>query len=143
MKCKIIQYLVGNDPKYLELAKECEKVNRTYAEHYGYDFVFEYMNGDKVKEQYGKCTSKEIIAYKIKFMYDHLMKNDCDVLMFVDADAAISKPQIKIEDLIDEEHEIYLSRGNERVAQLIHLTNIRNGMIRIFNNPDQLLNEYW
>ena len=143
MKCKIIQYLVGKNEKYLELAKECEKINRTYAGLYGYDFVFEYMDEDKVKEQYGKCTTKEIIAYKIKFMYDHLMKNDCDVLMFIDADAAVSKPQIKIEDLIDDQHEIFLSRGNERVAQILHLTNIRNGMIRIFSNPNQLLNEYW
>lgn len=143
MKVKIIQYLVGNDPKYLELAKQCEKINRRYADLHGYNLVFDYMDESKVKEYYGASGREEILAYKMKFMYDHLMMNDCDLLVFIDADAAVSKPQIKIEDLIDDEHQIYLSRANEKVCQIMHLTNIRNGMIRIFNNLDQLIKEYW
>ena len=44
------------------------------------------------------------VAYKMKFIMDHLNKQDCDYLVWIDADAAISKPTIKIEDLIDDKH---------------------------------------
>lgn len=143
MKVKIIQLFVGEDQKYLQLCKEVEKVNRKYAELYNYEYVFEYRSMDVVKESYGACTHREVYIYKNKFMYQHLLKDDCDILVFIDADAAVSKPQIKIEDLIDDQHEIFLSRANERVCQLIHLQNIKKGMDRIFKKPEQLFNEWW
>ena len=140
---KIIQYFVGTNKKYIELCHEVEKLNKTYAELYGYSYNFNYIDETIVKDYFGQCTYKEMLAYKIKYMYDSLLKNDCDILVFIDADAAVSKPTIKIEELIDNEHDLFLSKGNDVVAVKNCLNNIKIGLKNVYSNETVLYENNW
>ena len=143
-KIKIISYFVGDNPEYLQLVQEAEKLNKKYAELYGYSYVFNYFDNSVISNYYGECNSKNICSYKMKFIYDNLIKDDCDILVSLDADAVISKPQIKIEDLIDEEHDLFLSRGNDIFWQNRELKNIVSELYRLFhNNNKRSYDEFW
>lgn len=148
MNVRICQYFVGNDEKYVELCHEVEKINKKYAELHGYTYHFSYQEEYLVKHFYRACTNKEILAYKLHFIYNNLRHDEYspvknDVIVFIDADAAISNPNIKIENLIDDEHEIFLSRGNEIACQLIELQRIKNSITNLFSQYDVLCTKYW
>ena len=136
MKIKVIQYLISNDQKYLRLAKLAEKINHNYCKINGYDFKFEY------KDNESNLDFEATTFYKILYINENL--NDCDYLVFIDADAAISNPTIKIENLIDDKHELFLSRGNDRLYQLITLQNLYNS-INIFKIPtkEEFIADYY
>ena len=144
MNIKICQYFVGKDEKYLELCHEVKKINKKYAEIQGYAYEFEYTDEDVIKTYYdGECTYKEILAYKLHFVYNNLMFGDYDLIVFLDADAAISNPTMKIEDLIDNKHELFLSRGNEITCQLVELKRIKNSINNLYIQKEILYNKYW
>lgn len=133
MKIKLVSYFVdGGNQKYLKLSKLCEEVNKRYCNLYNYDIQFDYYDKQKIINHYGTETKYCLIDYKVPFMSEQLNKQDCDYLVFVDADAAINKPTIKIEDLIDNQHELFLSRGNEKVLQINCIVNIANKLNQIF-----------
>ena len=136
MKIKVIQYLISNDQKYLKLAKLAEKINHNYCKINGYDFKFEY------KDNESNLDFEATTFYKILYINENL--NDCDYLVFIDADAAISNPTIKIENLIDDKHELFLSRGNDRLYQLITLQNLYNNLVKFLSeNSGLLLTNYF
>lgn len=111
MKIKMIQYLTGSNPDYNKLANEVEFLNKTYCKFYGYDYEFL-----RFKEQ--ELEWADAVEYKIKYISETLNKQEHDYVVFVDADAGIANPTIKIEDLIDNEHYLFLSKCNERYAFL-------------------------
>ena len=133
---KIIQYYVGSDQRYLQVCKASKTVNQKYAKIYGYQYSFEHIPEQELINFYGACDREKIIAYKIKLMYDNLMEQDNDVVVFIDADAAISKPTIKIEDLLDDEHDLYLSKGNQMVWQMMLLNSAKNKLNQLFNTGE-------
>lgn len=134
MKIKVVSYYVdGGSEKHLQLSKVTEQINRKYCELHGYDIQFVYMTKQEYFDFY-KEDEKQVtyLDYKIPFISEQLNKQDCDYLVFLDADAPISKPQIKIEDLVDDTHQFFLCRGNEKVIQINCLINIANKINQIF-----------
>lgn len=143
-KIKIIQYFVGNNEKYLELTHETEALNKKYAELYNYDYEFKYFDESVITNHFGVCTKREIMAYKMKYIYDNLIQNDYDIIVFLDADAAVSKPTITIESLLDDEHDLYVCRGNDIQFQIDAVNTVYNEFNRLFSNaPNRLVNEVW
>lgn len=134
MRIKVIQYLISNDKDYIKLANLTEKINKKYCEINNYEFKFEYINDDKNLDFELKAL------HKINYINDNL--NNCDYLVFIDADAAVVNPNRKIEDLIDNEHELFLSIGNDRVNSISVLQRLTNNLINLFNNnKDMVINE--
>ena len=135
MKIKIIQYFIGNNQKYLKLCKKDEELNRKYCQLCGYDFDFIYFNAEEIKQE-----GIDFLFYKIKFIYDYLIqKQNYDYYVFLDADAVVSNPNIKIEDLIDDKHQLFLSRGNDRFGQILALRRVYEAIIKKLSTGKQLL----
>lgn len=143
MKIKIVQYFIGNNEKYLELAHEVEILNRKYAEIHEYDYDFDYLDSSVVEDCFGKCTPKEMAAYKLQYILDKLGQKDCDYLVFMEADVVVSKPTIKIENLIDEKHQFFISRNNDVPFQIKHINNILHELQRILSIKNRIYTEYW
>lgn len=118
MKIKMVSYFVGNDQKYLIYTNICSELNKKYCDLYDYEYQIDYIDKQVVTDYFGMDYPGNVIFYKNKFIKDQLDKQDCDYLVFIDADAAVSKPTIKIEDLIDNQHELFLSRGNDKIQHI-------------------------
>ena len=134
MKVKLIQYNFGHDPKYLQLCKTTENLNKKYCNLYGYDHLFDYLAEDVLTKMYGRFDWSLACVYKLQHVYDNLMKDDADVLAVLDADAAINKPTIKIEDLIDEQHDLYLTKGNEKIYAMHSVYTLYQKLTNLMNN---------
>ena len=135
MKIKLISYLISTDQKWKQIFKVASEINTKYCELYNYNYQFKLMDESK----WDSVTRDAKLIYKISFMYNHLLMNDCDYLVFIDADAAISKPTIKIEDLIDDKYELFLSKGNDRVGTLNLLSNLFNKLVPVLSSRDKAL----
>lgn len=139
----MVQYLIGNDNNYIEMAKTVQAINEQYCKLYDYDYEFDYLTKDQIKKIYGECGFHQMIRYKLQFIKEKLEKNDCDYLVFVDADAAVSKPTLKITDLIDDKHELFLSRGNDKWDQIRTITTVQHQLTQLLLNPTILLQNYY
>lgn len=126
MKIKIAQYYFGNDKKYLELANLSKQITANYCNIHGYYHDFKYYNFDNLPNRNNYPADNIAFLFKPQFIYDSL--KDCDYLVFIDADGFISNPNIKIEDLIDNQHEIFFDRGNGKVDFLHDFKNLYNHM---------------
>ena len=116
MKIKVVQfYIPGQKKEYRTLANISKEINQKYCKLHGYEYKFVQMPQSQIVRELGGFTWNKMAAYKQKFFMDEL--KDCDYLVWIDADAAVSKPQIKIEDLIDDQHDLFFSRGNEMWLQ--------------------------
>lgn len=133
MKIKVVAFFVdcGNQ-KYLKLCKACEEVDREYCKLHGYDLEFTYLKKQDVIDFFGGREDVVIEHYKIPFIKQQLDKQDADYVVVLDTDATISKPTIKIEDLVDDKHDMFLSRGNEKVLQI-------NLLVEVYNKIHQIL----
>lgn len=134
MKIKLIQYFVNKNEKYLELCNLSKEINERYAKLHNYDYQLEYITEDEIKKYYNKSDWNEICGYKVKFIQRKLEEQNADYLVFIDADAAVSMPQIKIEQLIDQEHQMFLSRGNEIWLQNWLFTNLHKKLDFLIKN---------
>lgn len=139
---KIVQYNFGYDSKYMQLCKLSEQINKKYCQLHRYDYQFDYLDEQIVKDLYGGFNWNLAALYKLNYMYDILMKDDCDYLVTLDADAAINKPQIKLEDLIDDQHDLFLSRGNEKIWVINILQQLNQNIVDLFQNHRDYLTNY-
>lgn len=111
MKVKIIQmFLDGQIKDYRKLADLSKQINQTYAKLHNYEYKFVELDKELIKKELDEVNWNTVVAYKQKFIADQL--DGCDLLAFIDVDAAVSNPNIKIEDLVDQDHSLFLSRGN-------------------------------
>lgn len=138
---KIIQYFVGDDQKYLHLAKLSEEINKKYAEIHNYKYEMSYLPLSVVSDYYGTAEWKDVIAYKIKFIYDKLCQNNED-LAYLDADAAVNNPNMQIEMFMDKRHELFLSRGNEKWYQISILKSLFYKLTQLLLNNQMYLKYY-
>lgn len=130
MKIKVASYFVNlGKQKYTELSKLCEQLDKKYCFLHNYDFQFLYLENKEM-------DIVDCLYYKLQFIYQQLMKNDCDYLVYLDADATISNPNIKIEDLIDNQHQLFLSRGNDRIGEIMALNTIFNALKQKMNTDN-------
>ena len=137
---KIIQYNVRIDPKYDQINKQSQQLITRYAAMHQYNFYKEQVGVQKIKQMYGGSSVKQIFKYKIFFIKQMLDKSNQDYLVFIDNDAFINKPQIKFEDMIDDTHQLFLSRGNGMFDQ----NKLFKDLIKRLNKLDKnrLLHEY-
>lgn len=142
MKIKIIQYTVGNNQEYNKLFSITKKINSKYCQLHNYQYYDENISENQIINLYGEIDSEIICVYKLNFIYNQLMKNDADVLVIIDADAAVNNPNIKIEDLIDNQHELFLSRGHSKECMITCM----NKLIQTFSshlfNKEQLYKKH-
>ena len=133
MKIKLASFFIdlGNQ-KFNKMGKLCEEINKKYCELHNYELNFDYIDKQVLINLYGQCTGKEMSYYKITYIKEKLNKQDCDYLVLLDGDATISNPNIKIEDLIDDKHQLFLSRGTQKVLQINCLVNIAQKLNQIF-----------
>lgn len=141
MNIKIVQYIFEGESKYNILFNLTKQVNMNYCKLYNYNYNYDIFNKNMIQQLYGKFDWILACLYKIQYIYNNLLKDDCDYLVFLDADAAVSKPIIKIEDLVDEKHELFLSKGNEKVQIFNSLILLRNIIQNILNNYQRLIND--
>ena len=139
MKVKIIQYFIGNDKNQLNLCQLTKQLNYKYCSLYNYNYLFSFFSEQEIKKYYKEVNIKTSCIYKLNYIYQQLMKKDCEYLIFLDHDAVVSNPNIKIEDLIDNEHQLFLSRSNIRWDAIYSMVNLYNRMTNIFTSK-QIVN---
>lgn len=113
MKIKVVQmYTPSQKKEYRQLADLSKEINQKYCQMHNYEYHFIQFPQQVIIDQLGSFNWDNVIAYKQKFIEEQL--TDCDYLVFIDADAAVSNPNYKIEDLIDSQHQLFLTRGDDR-----------------------------
>jgi len=83
IKIKVLQSMQGD----LEYFAWSEKINRRYCERHGYEYV---VSRDEARQD------RHVNWQKIPDILHHL--NDCDYLLFLDADAHFYSHELKIEE---------------------------------------------
>ena len=141
MKVKLIQYNFGYDSKYMQLCKLTEQINKKYCDLHGYDHEFDYLDTKILEDLYGKLDWSLACVYKLQWVYEKLIKQDADYLIQLDADAVVSNPNIKIEDLIDDKHQLFLSKGNERVYLANSLISLYKKLVNVLNDKTNIENK--
>jgi len=96
MKIKVLSFYTPN----YELGKRTEEYNRKYCEKNGYDFVVKY---NLHNDAHGRHPSWSKLPHILESL------DDCDYLMWIDADAFFCNPDIRIEKWIDETKDINCS----------------------------------
>lgn len=143
MTVKFVQYFVqGEEKSYRTLAELSKEINSKYCQVYNYKYQYEEFDKQTIVDEFGQFNWDMAVAYKMKFLMDHLNKQDCDYLVWIDADAAISKPTIKIEDLIDDKHQLFFSRGNDIYDQVYFITNTYDKFHSLLFKED-IYNEFY
>lgn len=133
MKIKIIQFYCGDDPVYKELVDVVADLNGEYCKRYNYKYCFEHVSREDVDNYINTNIFRwNINAYKFKVINDHLRMDDCDYLVYMDADAVVSNPTIKIEDLIDQDHSIFFSRSDSKYDQQMHMIDLGNKLNAVY-----------
>ena len=83
-----------------------------------------------------------IVLYKIKYINEVLNRNENEYVVFFDVDAIPSNPNIKLESLIDEEHEIFVSPGNKYVDYITATQQLIPEFIELIKNTNNKLDEF-
>lgn len=140
MNIKVVQYIFESDNEsYLTLFNLTKQINIKYCNLYNYNYHYDIFNKNMLQQLYGKFKWIYACVYKLQYIYNNLIKNDCDYLVFLDADAAVNKPTIKIEDIIDENHDLFLSKGSEKVQILRSLSSLNKLIYLILENHQYFL----
>lgn len=123
MKIKVVQFYCGMNDVYNQLVNQVKEINSKYCQLHNYEYQLIIINNQQVEQFVNNNIFRwNINAYKFKVIYEQLIQSDCDYLVFLDADAVISKPTIKIEDIIDLKHDLFFSRSDSMFDQKRHVT---------------------
>ena len=129
MKIKVVQFS-NIDDEVSQLSKE---INSRYCELNNYDYEFENFNYEPLKCQSiielaeksddndNKANINAITSHKYEIILKDLKKYD--YICWIDVDACFNNPYRKIEDLIDEKHELFLSKDSGLIAPTIFTIN--------------------
>ena len=120
MKIAILEY---DSRDNLEFINEMIALNKKYCNLYNYDFIFDKFNPDEVHHDWEDLaingTDKDIFKLKIYYHRYELFKkyiDNYDYLVSFDSDICVNNPLIKIEDLIDNEHDIFIAQDTTLYA---------------------------
>lgn len=144
MKFKMVSYFVPNDNEdFKKLTDITTQINKQYCEMHRYDYQLINVSKEQIIEEFGEFDLEKIVGYKLKLWRDQL-DSDCDYLAFIDTDAAVSNPDIKLEDLIDDTHSLFFSRGNDIWYQNMAVTDIYKKFHKlIFDDNKRFNSEHW
>ena len=116
-----------------------KEINEKYAKINNYQFIFENFNindyhyewEDLILNEFSKLT-----YYRFNLIEKYL--NNFDYFVWIDSDACICNPNIKIEDLIDNEHDIFISQDGSLLSTTSWL--VQGGfMIQKYLNENKLM----
>jgi hypothetical protein len=121
MKIGIITYAVNADPNinYVELLSCLLNKNKEYCKRHNYDFLF---CGEECFDQSRPPSVSKLIAIKNNL-------NNYDFLLWIDADAAIVNPELRLEELF----EPHLDCGNDLIITRDAANNINAGVFLLRN----------
>lgn len=140
---------------YYALTTIFKELTQIYCDKHNYAFEFKYITNKDLlpiinnKKQYNILNNlteeqerfENIVLYKVLMTKNELEKEDSEYIVFIDSDAIISNPNIKLEDLIDNEHEIWLSLGNYEYDLNFNLKNLVNSIqFLLAKNNSEYLN---
>ena len=114
MKIGIISYDTRIDN---EAINNIKKINEEYAKIHNYKFIYEIFDINSINYDWEDLRSDDKNHFKLK-VFCHKAEliekylNDFDYIVYIDSDACFSNPTIKIEDLIDNEHDFFISQDN-------------------------------
>lgn len=149
MKIAILQFDERIDNKTIN---EVLNVNRQYCKLHGYDHIFKALKDEDTHQHQlddymmDNKNKKNILALNVYDYRIHMIEqymNDYDYLVYFDTDLIVSNPNIKIEDLIDDEHDIFMftdmgklnsTIGILMIAQAISMK-LQNDKIQYFDDP--------
>lgn len=128
MKIKVIQFDTRINNETIEFGKE---LNKKYCaiNNYDYEFeyfkydeskylnIFEFFNGDGYKDK--RKDFFGIAYHKYELLEQNI--NNYDYIVFLDSDAVFVNPKIKIEDLLNNQSDIYLSQDCTILANTFFL----------------------
>lgn len=117
---------IDDGDAYESLAGIFRELTERYCSAHGYGFLFREISDSDLepivrgKGKYGFLPPldekqepfDDIILYKLLLVRDELLKGDSEYVVFMDADAIISNPNVTLDEFIDGQHEIWLSPGN-------------------------------
>ena len=144
MKIKLVQYSIGGTDAHKQICDLAKEINSKYCQLHNYDYHFYDIERQEVSKVINTQGDDRLdaLTYRTIFLYNQLMKQDCDYLVYLDTDAIVNKPIIKIEDLIDEQHELFISRFDCRNELAKALSYLYNNLTFLYHHQQILLKEY-
>lgn len=140
MKIKLISWYVLNNPQYKNLIDLSSSINKKYCQLNNYQYYIEQVSKQTIENKFGEINQLKIFSYVYYFIYEQLMKSNDDYLVFLDNDAVVNNPTIKIEDIIDNQHQLFLSKGNTKSDIIKIIINLSNEFITKLKNKSQFFN---
>ena len=135
-----------------ELVQIFKELTQKYCNQHKYEFIFKNITIDDLqpiienKNKYEflnvKCNIwHDICLYKIFMIKNELIKDDSEYIALFDTDAIISNPNIKLEEFIDDEHEMFVCQSNN----YYDIPQYLNKFVNCFNSfihDEECLNEF-
>ena len=116
-------------------------VNKKYCQLHNYNYIFKLIKKEDIYnpifEQYLYDLSDyyrqliNICYYKFTMIEQYM--NNYDYLVYGDSDVIINNPNIKIEDLIDNQHDIYMFRDQGQFVTTKNTLNAANAISKYCN----------
>lgn len=154
-----------NKGDYTKIVEFYNLLVKKYCQLHNYEFEFREINNNDLQDIKQQLTddwqllddstiqlkTTEIVLYKLKYVKEVLKRNEDEYVVFFDTDAIPSNPNIKLEEFIDDEHEIFVSPGNkymdfisashQLLPVLSDMCNNKNNLLDLFCNDPTVLCE--
>ncbi len=121
-------------------------LNKAYCEMHGYDYIFKALTEEDMHHDLDDYLMDDKNAFKMN-VYDYRIKmieqymNDYDYLIYLDTDAIIYNTTIKVEDLIDGEHGMYLFPDSTKIGLVFDLYNCTNILVNKSKDSSYILKD--
>lgn len=129
-------------------------LNKKYAEIHNYTYIFNQIKlNQKLYEWqdliYHEENLNKLKAYITRYQLFEKYINDFDYLVYMDSDAVINNPNIKIEDLIDDTHDLFVGPDCGIFTITVHLVQsavtvinyLRKNNLSYLKDPDKELEQ--
>lgn len=136
MKIAVVSVAIGE--KYIEDVMPGIENKSVYCNMHGYDFYCSYQSLDETRHP---AWSKILLIKKI------LLRGTYDWIFWTDADAVICNPNIKLEDLIDENFEFIVTKDFNNINAGNFLIKCSewsaNFLDKIYNHIEYIDHPFW
>lgn len=124
MKIAVVKYDTRENDENVNLAN---KIDENYCKLQNYDYIFDLYKPNEMNYDWEEFINDEKDLFFSKICYHKLeliekyINNDYDYVVMIDSDACINNPFIRIQDLIDNEHDFFISQDCQMAAWCGHL----------------------
>ena len=131
MNIAFLQFSNTSSEKYNEMVKVNQSIIKKYCNIHCYDYIFENIHSSMILN--------DMFFHKFEMILNYIDKYD--YLVWIDNDAVPINPNISIEKIIDEKHDVFISkdvmvRREYQWLDMIHnvLANIRKQINKFYFN---------